>query len=269
MISDTFLLFLFNSFLNQLKYKATELLHRNSLFKMTNDIMGERLKGLYESWDLISGPRLLEDRLGVEHNIMKHYGKEYSEIEKNILETLANMLLDKDKLVIDNYKISKSRLAMNEEVRLTRNITKDSIEKKSKELENTKEERDRFYEENIKMEKRSKELTEELDNNRNKLKQILAKRRQVGEKESKNCKLCGRDYYENDNYNWSCKKHTAPFSPDENIYWCCGRFGKNAPECTVSKHESRDDEDEQDNERQRENREIAKLSNTVCSVRYI
>ena len=62
----------------------------------------------------------------------------------------------------------------------------------------------------------------------------------------KSCKWCGRDYQEDNNFQWSCIRHTGDYSQDDEIYWCCGKRGKNTPGCKKSKHQQKeDDEDEE------------------------
>jgi hypothetical protein len=50
----------------ELKTKATELDHGNGVLKMENDIMGERLKGLYEAIAWVSSAKYLEDTFTTE-----------------------------------------------------------------------------------------------------------------------------------------------------------------------------------------------------------
>jgi len=61
---------------------------------------------------------------------------------------------------------------------------------------------------------------------------------------SKICKKCGKDYLEKENFNWSCSTHQSEFSGE--MWWCCGKTGKEARGCKFSKHESKDDEEDED-----------------------
>ena len=51
----------------------------------------------------------------------------------------------------------------------------------------------------------------------------------------------GKEFFESENFNWSCKVHTAEYSI---MWWCCGKVNKDAPGWTMSKHESREDEED-------------------------
>jgi len=80
----------------------------------------------------------------------------------------------------------------------------------------------------------------------------------------KNCKNCGNEYHENDNYNWSCKTHHYPtYSGEEEIWWCCGKRGKDVPGCKVGKHISKEDEDDEDDQKNK-NKSNYKMMKCYC-----
>ena len=58
------------------------------------------------------------------------------------------------------------------------------------------------------------------------------------------CKMCTREYHEKENFNWSCKTHKSEYGGE--MWWCCGKKGKDSPGCKFSKHECKDDEDSDD-----------------------
>lgn len=58
----------------------------------------------------------------------------------------------------------------------------------------------------------------------------------------KNCKKCGKEYNEKDNFKWSCRTHQSEYSGE--IWWCCGKEKANQPGCKFSQHECKDDDDE-------------------------
>jgi hypothetical protein len=73
---------------------------------------------------------------------------------------------------------------------------------------------------------------------------MLAYKKQVREEfEEKQCKNCNTDFFEKDNYNWSCKIHTSTYNGS--MWWCCGKEAENARGCHVSKHEAREDEEDE------------------------
>ena len=86
----------------------------------------------------------------------------------------------------------------------------------------------------------------------------LRSRRGKFDSSSKICKNCGKDYVEKENFNWSCRTHRGEFSGE--MWWCCGKEGKDQPGCLYAKHESKDEEDEEEDDKERERAEAeAKL----------
>ena len=61
------------------------------------------------------------------------------------------------------------------------------------------------------------------------------------------CKMCGKDYVEKENLNWSCRTHRSEYSGE--IWWCCGKTSKEAIGCLVQKHMSKDEEDEDEEDK--------------------
>ena len=72
----------------------------------------------------------------------------------------------------------------------------------------------------------------------------------------KTCKNCGKEYPEKENYNWSCRMHQSDYGGE--MWWCCGKIGKDQPGCKFSMHESKDDEDEETNEEQDNDKQKSK-----------
>ena len=71
----------------------------------------------------------------------------------------------------------------------------------------------------------------------------------------KQCRKCGKEYHEKENFNWSCRTHRSDFGEEDKIWWCCGKQGKETPGCQYSKHECKeDDEDEEDDQEKEKNK---------------
>merc|ERR1712072_855491 len=114
------------------------------------------------------------------------------------------------------------------------------------------------------LEKKLKELSEDRDKLKQRLKKYRA-RRKMFEAEQKTCKHCGREYIESENFNWSCRTHSSDFGGE--MWWCCGKLGKDAVGCKFAKHESKDDDDELDEQEKKEKEELqerVKNQSTTC-----
>lgn len=73
------------------------------------------------------------------------------------------------------------------------------------------------------------------------------------DRDIKICKNCHKEYFEKENFNWSCRTHHYQFNGE--FYWCCGKRGEDQIGCKVSKHECKDDEDEEDAEEKKKDKE--------------
>ena len=76
----------------------------------------------------------------------------------------------------------------------------------------------------------------------------------------KNCKKCGVEYIERDNFKWSCRTHQSEHGGDQ--WWCCGKKDVNHPGCKRSMHESK--EDEEDDDENKMFKQVAHSKNQKC-----
>ncbi|CAD7955892.1 unnamed protein product [Amoebophrya sp. A120] len=159
-------------------------------------------------------------------------------------------------LVSDKNNLEAGRTALmkrNEELLLE----KDSLLEEETELrialkEQLKEalnEKDTMRKERDKLEMKVKDLSADRDT----LKQRLKKYRRLKVDEHKTCKNCNKEYSEQDNFNWSCRTHSSEYGGE--MWWCCGKLGKDAIGCKFSKHESKDEDDDLDEQDRAEREE--------------
>jgi hypothetical protein len=87
-----------------------------------------------------------------------------------------------------------------------------------------------------------KSLHEEREKLKKRISKLIAKKGNFASG-MKTCKQCTNEYNEKENFNWSCRQHQSEYSGE--MWWCCGKKGKDAPGCKYSKHESKDDEDDE------------------------
>ena len=218
---------------DRLRVTAVQLEHVNTLLVMENDIIGEKLKGLYNSLTNIIGANSTYSKIKEEYkmitksvydlsNNISENNKIISQIyeEKKELEILAKELGDltigiegrKDKYI----KNLKERIYLTEGDLKTASFDRE-IQKS--EIENLKKQYDDLKSEHLKLRARIKNFRISFSNDF-----IL----------EKYCKNCQKPFIEATNYNWSCRRHSNQIT--DNIYWCCGQNGKEAPGCITSKH---------------------------------
>ena len=92
------------------------------------------------------------------------------------------------------------------------------------------------------LDREKKNLIAEREKMKESIRKLRARKGKVDIKE-KQCKNCARDYIETENFNWSCRIHQGEWSGE--IWWCCGKSNKDQPGCKYSKHESKEEDEEE------------------------
>ena len=251
---------------DKLRNKAIELESGNSLLRMENDIIGERLKGLYKSILQIADIHELQEKVKPEVEALATSGVLLAQFQAQVQDTLAGALSERDQLREDCAEITKQRQETRESRELLAVASRDKITLLQEGLEKAHEEISTLKVEQDKCDKLVKTMEDEITKMRTKLKQNRLKRRQYGETEEKICKKCQHVYMDSENFNWSCRTHKGEYSDE--MWWCCGKTMKDAPGCLVSKHESKEEEEEQDNLQVKEETERQKVASMQCPVTY-
>ena len=115
-----------------------------------------------------------------------------------------------------------------------------------KDLKDKQVELDKWIEDFLRMEKQNKQLLMEREKMKQRFLKLKNRRFRIDQNQ-KICKKCGKEYLEKENYNWSCRTHQSDWGGE--MWWCCGKTEKESLGCKFSKHESKeDDEDEGDAE---------------------
>lgn len=77
------------------------------------------------------------------------------------------------------------------------------------------------------------------------------------------CKICNKEYNEKENFNWSCRSHQSDYGGE--MWWCCGKVGKDQPGCKFAKHECKEDDDDEDDDNDKEKNKANQLKYTRCA----
>ena len=228
--------------IDKLRNRAIEQEHINSLLIMENDIIGERLKGLYFAIEKVTDSFVFEEVINSEIRNMAMNMKDLMEYAEKIRQNLCENLFATDVLKSDNHELVLERNEMKAERDKLAKIAKDKITELQINLQKTEDEREKLRLRVEESEKKFKDLSDEYEKLRHKMKQYRQRRKQFGEEEEKVCRHCQRVYLESENYNWSCRRHPNEYSGE--IYWCCGKRSRDALGCKTSKHESKEDEED-------------------------
>lgn len=94
----------------------------------------------------------------------------------------------------------------------------------------------------MKAEKSAKIMSEEREQMKKNIVKLLQRKGKF-DNGAKVCKNCSKEFNEKENFNWSCRTHQSEWGGE--MWWCCGKRGKEQPGCKFSKHETKDiNEDE-------------------------
>lgn len=194
------------------KLKTLEFLHTNDLLANENLIIGERLKGLYVSFQQLifekSSSELLDQEIKKVVQTAHGFAEEYQQSMQNINAILheRNELRNE---IIEMARIKEE--AKHERDKIIK-IFKEKVTSFNNDIKIANDERDRYKSKSEDSEGKLVFLSEEYDRLRSKMKQFNIRRSSIGDYEEKLCNCCKKVYIEKDNYNWSCKNHTSQFS---------------------------------------------------------
>eukprot|EP00347_Sterkiella_histriomuscorum_P014287 403361452 len=221
-----------------------EYLQRAALLEMENDVMGEKLQRLYDAMDSLGTSKVIQDKY--EAILLIEQREKISQAAQiEILQMDYNKVLgerdDCNAVIKDQQgklltlQVEKGRQQM---------FFKDKVLMLEKEKEEAITNMQNKQEEFLNIVNQMRIVT----NEREKLKQKIQKlkKRRIIDFNQKICRSCGKEYLESDNYNWSCRIHRSQYGGE--MWWCCGKTSHDAPGCKYSKHESKND-DEEDKEK--------------------
>lgn len=248
----------------RLSHVVSQNQNTSSLSQLESDVLRAQVQNLHSRVAGLFGTtkNMLDERA---FNLAKH---EISSMRVNLYSEKIWVELDRltderQKLEVDQKelqesksKLEDSRLRMSREHEDQRMKSLDNLSRMFEEKEVNRKDRD-------KLSKKLKEMTEDRD----KLKQRMKKYRlrRMFDHDTSMCRNCGKDFMKTENFNWSCRTHTSEFGGE--MYWCCGKLGKDALGCKFSKHESKDDDDDLDDKERKEKDEAdlrIKNANVSC-----
>ena len=237
---------------DKLRNRTVELEYTNSLLRMENDIMGDRLKGLYQAVEGLTGGTGEKGKMTVELEMWTGVGKELGEVMDSIGYDLGTALQQVDSLHSQNSEIAHLRNESLEEKSRLAKLAKDRIQSLQKSLQLLEDECTKLKSDSEKQEKRFQDLSIEFGKIRSKMAQYRQRRKAYGEAEERICRNCQKVYIDSENFNWSCRIHQSEYG--DNMWWCCGQPAKEAPGCRISRHESKDEEEEEEDLEKKEQR---------------
>ena len=237
MISD-YLHYFSLTFTHKTKTKAVQLEYENSLMQLEKEIMADRITGFYKSLDNILGTFGFQMKLTQENFIIFKESKENIRNQDELLKNFSSAVQERDLLRKDYIELTEIKAELTKQKEKIMKAFKEKFTTMQKELNEALEGREVIKGKLEEVEKKYVDVTEEFKRFRMKTK---AKYSGISEKDEKFCKNCQKSFFENENFNWSCRVHASKLSGD--TYWCCGKSGKDSVGCIVSKHSSKDEDE--------------------------
>lgn len=217
--------------------------------------MGERLTGLYLALENILGNHGLCAKLQDESIFVVKNSKNALLQLDDVNKALSKITHERDVLIRDHIEMSDIKSDLLSQKEKMGKAYREKFATMQKELSVAVESREIFKAKQEEMEKKYLDISEEFKKFKHKIKLRFTS---TYEKEEKFCKKCQKPFIESDNYNWSCKVHASKICGE--IWWCCGKAGKDAIGCIVSKHTSKEEDDPKE--------EDIGLPSKFCSVTY-
>jgi hypothetical protein len=212
--------------------------HWNLLLNMKHAIVGEQLKGSYESFLALSHPVSVELRLdNIIRNVME-FSTENNEHEKKQLEFAHSVMPSIIFLTNSSGTLYLQRKNMISDVRRIKNTVVHSIHNIGDSIEITQQQSGHLVKLSSKLDEKLKSFTEEYDRIYTKMNNFAANNAKDDMKVDKICENCGQVYTETNNFNWSCKTHSGTWGGT--MYWCCGKKNKEAIGCIMKKHQTKE-----------------------------
>ena len=224
--------------------------------------MGEKLKGLFDAISNLTGTKSVNAKLTDETEKVVICVNKLAKSTQKLMKDIGELTHSRDSLVEDYYQMSIMRQEIQSQKESLSKLLKEKttfLQKKWEESEGIKE---AFKQEVSKLEKKLKDLNEEYMKLRQRMKQN--KFISADKVDEKICKLCAKIYFENENYNWSCRIHHSEWSGE--IYFCCGKTVKDSPGCRTAKHVSKEEDEDLPDDVEKDRFRAATM---ICSVFYI
>lgn len=196
---------------DKLKNLAIQLEHGTALLVLENQIMGERLKGLFQAFEKLSGNQSMSEKLNNEVEMMRSGIHSLANFDISLGENLREAIEGRDSLLktCEELRLTKDDLKSQRD-KLMKNFKENTAEIQ-RDLVNAKQDREKYFLEAATFEKKFTDLNQEYNRVRARLKGF---QHANSEYEEKTCKNCSKPFFEKDNFNWTCRVHPSKITED-------------------------------------------------------
>ena len=222
-----------------LKSVATQASFYHDQHYMINQISGEALRGAYYCMTFLKAPNETEGKiLRISSELNAKFSEKLESSDKSFF-LFSVIFKDLDYLIQNSSKILKTRKLLFKDIKSVKTAVVSYIDNLSSIMKVNLSQIDRQTEE---LEIREKEFEKFIDDYRS-TQSTLAEFQRANRTKYLECicKHCNKEFYEEDNFNWSCCIHLSEYSGE--MYWCCGAKSKQSLGCQKRKHEAKNEED--------------------------
>ena len=218
-----------------------------TLTENENLIIGDQLNMLYNSFNDIGSCEQIQTKCDHQIYLMELTSQEKTLQLDNLNQEIRKLNDENNEIKIIMREVNNQRKKLIEEKEKFIASTKEKMNQMDIDLKESNSLKEHLQEEVGKLDKQLQSVLNEKE--KMKLKMQKLKNRRAVDFDQKVCKNCGKEYRQNENFNWSCRTHRSEWGGE--MWWCCGRQKREAPGCKYAKHETKDD-DEDEKEKQEE-----------------
>lgn len=215
----------------------------NCEYYMINQISGESLKGAYYSLSALKNQINTEKILNSIQITLKHSHCLMVKNNDSGILTFSTIFSDREKVLTKSKQLLKQKASLWKDLKSVKNSIVSYISTVEASIKLSNSQKEKVAEEFEIKEKDFYKFVEDYKATKEKLEE-LQKASRANNPELM-CKLCKKEFFEDENFNWSCCVHPSEWSG--NMYWCCGADDKSAVGCYKRKHEEEDEAEESGN----------------------
>ena len=224
-----------------LKSESVQSKFHNNEYYLINQITGESLKGAYYSISALKNPAITENFLYSVQVSLKNSRRVLVQKNDSSLGIFSVLLADREKYLELSKSITKQRASVWKELRSLKTTVSSYLENLMNTMKTSHTHKKKIFEEFEIREKEFFKFIEDYKSAQFKLEEMQRARR--GERPELMCRFCSKDFFEEDNFNWSCCSHPSEWSGT--MYWCCGAKEKSSVGCFKRRHEEQNNEVEE------------------------
>ena len=174
---------------------------------------------------------------------------------------IGNLQTERDTFRLETKDLIQTKHALEQQKLIITTQASEKIRKLESNLKKAVEDIRSHFEARQQQEREIRKLYEERDKQKKRIQKLIARKGNFSSG-IKACKNCNNEYRENENFNWSCRTHQSEWGGE--MWWCCGKRGKDQPGCKFSKHESKDDAEDDEEKKRDQDEKIQRYVRCIC-----